>query len=99
MTGDKDAGMYDTQVKTVEGAVDGMQFYQNTIWYRPKFLRHEVGRAVALEEDRAKCVEIVPGWCIKGPRWRHVAGTTDPVCYPPDDGTEELKYLNRNWNM
>ena len=61
----------DTQPKTVEGAVDYMQFYQNSRRCRPKLPRPDVVRAVALEEDHAKSVEerkstrelqeIVPG--------------------------------------
>ena len=55
---DKDAGMYaiDTQPKPVEGAVDCMQFYQNFRRCRSQLPRHEVVRAVALEEDHAKSV-------------------------------------------
>ena len=70
---DKEAGMFaiDTQPETVKGAGVCMQFYQNTLRFRSQLPRHEVGRAVALEEDHAKCVEerkssrelqeIVPG--------------------------------------
>ena len=50
---DKDAGMYDTQLKTVEEAVDCMQFRR----CRPQLPRHEVVRTVALEEDHSKSVE------------------------------------------
>ena len=54
---DKDAWMYDTQPKTVEEAVDCMQFYQNSRRCRPQLPRLEVVRTVALEEDHAKSVE------------------------------------------
>ena len=37
---DKDAGMYDIQPKTVEGALDCMQFYQNSRRCRPQLPRH-----------------------------------------------------------
>ena len=56
---DKDAGMYaiDTQPKTVEEAVDCMQFYQNSRRRRPQLPGHEVVRTVVLEEDHSKSVE------------------------------------------
>ena len=56
---DKDAGMYaiDTQPKTVEGAVDCMQFYQNSRRCRPQLPRLEVVRTVVLEEDHSKSAE------------------------------------------
>ena len=54
---DKDAKMYDIQPKTVEGAVDCMQFYKNSRRCRPQLPRLQVVRAVALEEDHTKSVE------------------------------------------
>ena len=56
---DKDAGMYaiDAQPKTLEGALDCMQFYQNSRRCRPQLPRHEVVRTVVLEEDHSKSVE------------------------------------------
>ena len=56
---DKDAGMYalDGQPKTVEEAVDRMQFYQHSRQFRSPLPKHEVVRTVTLEEDQAKCVE------------------------------------------
>ena len=50
---DKDAGMYalDGQPKTVEEAVDRMQFYQYSRQFRSPLPKHEVVRTVTLEED------------------------------------------------
>ena len=56
---DKDTGMYalDGQPKTVEEAVDHMQYYQHSRHFRSPLPKHEAVRTVALEEDQAKCVE------------------------------------------
>nr|XP_022308860.1 uncharacterized protein LOC111114716 [Crassostrea virginica] len=47
----------DGQPKTVEEAVDRMQFYQHSRQFRSPLPTHEVVRTVTLEEDQAKCVE------------------------------------------
>ena len=47
----------DGQLKRVEEAVDHIQFYQNSRQFRSPFHKHEVLRTVALEEDKAKCLE------------------------------------------
>ena len=56
---DKDAGMYalDGQPKTVEEAVDRIQFYQHSRQFCSLLPKHELVRTVTLEEDQAKCVE------------------------------------------
>ena len=56
---DKDAVMYalDGQPKTVEEAVDRMQFYQHSRQFRFPLPKQEVVRTVTLEEDMAKCVK------------------------------------------
>ena len=43
--------------KMVEEAVDRIQFYQNCLQFRTPLSKHEMVRAVALEDDQAKCTE------------------------------------------
>ena len=59
MAEDKDAGMYtlNDKPKMVEEAVDRIQFYQNSLQFRTPLSKHEMVRAVALEDDQAKCTE------------------------------------------
>ena len=86
---DKDAGMYaiDTQPKTVEGAVDCMQFYQNARRCRPQIPRHEVVKAVALRRTMHSV------WRRENPlgsyRRLYRGDASRAVCYHPDDETEE----------